>query len=113
MPEPNGTRTRSRVRGIVRDRLRENGFEVVPADGRGRVLHLISLSNIRLAAAMCWALSAMELVIIPARSARDRDRLRQQVLEQLHWNIYRIWSTDWFQNRRRGVSPFSRVAWED
>jgi very-short-patch-repair endonuclease len=33
-----------------------------------------------------------------ARSARDRDRLRQSVLEGLGWQIYRIWSTDWFRN---------------
>lgn len=33
-----------------------------------------------------------------SRTARDRDRLRQQVLESLGWNIYRIWSTDWFKN---------------
>jgi superfamily I DNA and/or RNA helicase/very-short-patch-repair endonuclease len=33
-----------------------------------------------------------------ARSARDRDRLRQQVLENIGWNIYRIWSTDWFRH---------------
>ena len=33
-----------------------------------------------------------------ARSARDRDRLRQQVLEGLGWKIHRIWSTDWFRN---------------
>ncbi len=33
-----------------------------------------------------------------ARSARDRDRLRQNVLEGLGWRIYRIWSTDWFHN---------------
>lgn len=32
-----------------------------------------------------------------ARSARDRDRLRQAVLEEHGWTIYRIWSTDWFQ----------------
>lgn len=31
-----------------------------------------------------------------ARSARDRDRLRQEVLEGLGWKIHRIWSTDWF-----------------
>jgi very-short-patch-repair endonuclease len=30
-------------------------------------------------------------------TARDRDRLRQEVLEDLQWNIYRIWSTDWFK----------------
>lgn len=34
-----------------------------------------------------------------AQSARDRDRLRQQVLEGLGWRIHRIWSTDWFRTR--------------
>jgi very-short-patch-repair endonuclease len=32
-----------------------------------------------------------------ARSARDRDRLRQAVLESLGWRIHRIWSTAWFR----------------
>jgi len=32
-----------------------------------------------------------------SRSARDRDRLRQQVLEDHGWIIHRIWSVDWFQ----------------
>jgi very-short-patch-repair endonuclease len=32
-----------------------------------------------------------------SRSARDRDRLRQAVLEEHGWTIHRIWSTDWFQ----------------
>lgn len=31
-----------------------------------------------------------------SRSARDRDRLRQAVLEDHGWIIHRIWSTDWF-----------------
>jgi very-short-patch-repair endonuclease len=31
-------------------------------------------------------------------SARDRDRLRQSVLEGLGWRFHRIWSTDWFRN---------------
>jgi hypothetical protein len=31
--------------------------------------------------------------------ARERDRLRQDVLEHLGWRFYRIWSTDWFYNR--------------
>ena len=33
-----------------------------------------------------------------AKSSRDRDRLRQQILESLGWRIHRIWSTDWFKN---------------
>ncbi len=36
-----------------------------------------------------------------ARSARDRDRLRQTVLEKRGWTIHRIWSTDWFHNPAR------------
>jgi len=33
-----------------------------------------------------------------AQTARDRDRLRQQVLEGLGWRILRIWSTDWMRD---------------
>jgi very-short-patch-repair endonuclease/RecA/RadA recombinase len=36
-----------------------------------------------------------------ARWARDRDRLRQDVLESLGWIIHRVWSTDWFRNPDR------------
>ena len=35
-----------------------------------------------------------------SRSARDRDRLRQEILERMGWKFYRIWSTDWFRNKR-------------
>jgi very-short-patch-repair endonuclease len=31
--------------------------------------------------------------------ARERDRLRQDVLENLGWRFLRIWSTDWFYRR--------------
>ena len=33
-----------------------------------------------------------------SKEARERDRLRQEILEQLGWTIYRIWSTDWFRD---------------
>lgn len=33
-----------------------------------------------------------------ARTARERDRLRQTVLEDMGWKIYRIWSTDWIKD---------------
>ncbi len=31
-------------------------------------------------------------------TARDRDKLRHLILEKLGWKIYRVWSTDWWQN---------------
>ena len=33
-----------------------------------------------------------------SRTARDRDRIRQSILEELGWRICRIWSTDWIRN---------------
>lgn len=37
------------------------------------------------------------------RSARDRDRLRQEILENQGWKIHRIWSTDWFKSRNAEI----------
>ena len=34
-----------------------------------------------------------------SRWARDRDRLREQVLTDHGWKLYRVWSTDWFQSQ--------------
>lgn len=36
-------------------------------------------------------------------TARDRDRLRQQQLENLGWRFCRIWSTDWFMRKEEEV----------
>ena len=41
--------------------------------------------------------------------ARERDRLRQDVLERLGWQFHRIWSTDWFYNRSAEVQRLRSV----
>jgi very-short-patch-repair endonuclease len=51
-------------------------------------------------------------------TARDRDRLRQQQLENLGWRFHRIWSTDWFVRKeeeiRRATKAFGdAVAFAD
>jgi very-short-patch-repair endonuclease len=43
-----------------------------------------------------------------AKSARDRDRLRQDILESLGWKIRRIWSTDWFKNPQAQLQSILR-----
>ena len=35
--------------------------------------------------------------------ARERDRLRQEILERLGWTFHRIWSTDWWNQREAEV----------
>ena len=39
-----------------------------------------------------------------SQSARDRDRLRQEVLENMGWTMERVWSTDWFRDPERELA---------
>ena len=53
-----------------------------------------------------WYLAAIECdgaSYHSASSVRDRDRIRQEILESLGWRgrIWRIWSTDWFRTPRQ------------
>lgn len=45
-----------------------------------------------------------------AASARDRDRLRQEILETHGWTIHRIWSTDWFQRAQQETERLLRAV---
>ena len=38
-----------------------------------------------------------------SHTARDRDRIRQTVLENLGWRVVRIWSTDWVRDPDRQI----------
>lgn len=43
-------------------------------------------------------------------TARDRDRLRQLVLEGLGWTLHRVWSTDWWNDPEREMEKLeSRI----
>jgi very-short-patch-repair endonuclease len=44
--------------------------------------------------------------------ARERDRLRQEILEMMGWRFHRIWSTDWFY-RGSEARRILRAALED
>ncbi len=43
------------------------------------------------------------------KSVRDRDRLRQEILEKKGWHIHRIWSTDWFKNREKEIDKLIKT----
>jgi very-short-patch-repair endonuclease len=47
-----------------------------------------------------------------SETARDRDRLRQQVLETRGWTIHRVWSTDWFKDRQGQIERLLRLIEE-
>lgn len=47
-----------------------------------------------------------------SKSARDRDRIRQEILEGMGWTIERIWSTDWFADADRALKPILQTLGE-
>ena len=47
-----------------------------------------------------------------SETARDRDRLRQQVLEARGWTIHRMWSTDWFKDRQGQIERLLQLIEE-
>lgn len=46
-------------------------------------------------------------------TARDRDRLREQVLRRLGWQIHRVWSTDWWIDADRAIATLHQKLTAD
>lgn len=44
-----------------------------------------------------------------SQTARDRDRLRQEVLEGLGWTLHRIWGPSWYRQRRHEQERIERA----
>lgn len=44
-----------------------------------------------------------------SKSARDRDRLREEIITSRGWKIHRIWSTQWFLNQQAEEQRLQRV----
>lgn len=80
--------------------LREAGYEVVPQVGVAGYFIDLAVRHPDRTGAFILGVECDGAMYHSARSVRDRDRLRQEILERLNWNIYRIWSTDWFRNPR-------------
>jgi hypothetical protein len=43
------------------------------------------------------------------RTARDRERLRGEVLQGLGWNMHRVWSKDWVEDRDREMRKIEEL----
>jgi very-short-patch-repair endonuclease len=82
----------------VLETLRTNGFEAVTQFGFAGYRIDIAVRHPTKPGTFLCGVECDGATYHSARSARERDRLRQEVLERLGWRIYRIWSTDWFRN---------------
>ncbi|MBT8461858.1 MAG: DUF2510 domain-containing protein, partial [Gemmatimonadetes bacterium] len=94
----------------VKRRLEAAGLNPIPQYGASRFRIDFALPDPDEPDRMVLAVEADGASYHSSPTARDRDRLRQQVLEKQGWRFHRIWSTDWFRDplkeTERVVSAF-------
>ncbi len=82
----------------VAQALRQRGLDCVPQMGVAGYRIDLAVRDPSRPGSYILGLECDGVAYHSCQTSRDRDRLRQQVLERLGWNIHRIWSTDWFLN---------------
>jgi very-short-patch-repair endonuclease len=84
----------------ILNELTQRGLNVVPQVGvAGYKIDLGVLDEASPGRFLC-GIECDGVAYHSSETARDRDRLRQQVLEARGWTIHRVWSTDWFKDRQ-------------
>lgn len=104
-----GGETDSDFEIFVADALRGGGYDVVYQVGVEKFR--IDL-GVRHASCPVGFIAGIECDGAPYHSGlsvRDRDHIRQTILENLGWNIYRVWSTDWFTDPARETAKL--LSW--
>ncbi|MFD8740738.1 DUF3320 domain-containing protein [Streptomyces sp. NPDC059618] len=79
--------------------LRGWGLQVQPQVGVAGYRIDIGLRHPLLPGAYALGIECDGAMYHSSRAARDRDRLREQVLNGLGWRLHRIWGTDWYRGR--------------
>ncbi|PCI39158.1 MAG: hypothetical protein COB53_03720 [Elusimicrobia bacterium] len=82
----------------VADELKRAGYEVQPQVGVAGFFLDIAVKDPHNGSQYICAVECDGATYHSAKSARDRDRLRQEILEGLGWKVLRVWSTDWFND---------------
>ncbi len=99
MPEPTGRGADSPFEEEVAYALRKLGYQVEHQIGSAGYFIDLGVKDPERPGRYLLGIECDGATYHSAQSARDRDRLRQQVLEGLGWRIHRIWSTDWFKRQ--------------
>lgn len=92
--------------------LKDCGFEAVPQVGVAGYFIDLAVTSTKNPNDFVLAIECDGATYHSSKSARDRDRLKQDVLETLGWDVYRIWSVDWYKNRENEISKLIKVVKE-
>jgi len=87
----------------VMNMLKLRGYEVTPQLGIAGYRIDIAVKHPDMPGSYLAAIECDGASYHSALSVRDRDRIRQEILESLGWRgrIWRVWSTDWFRTPRQ------------
>ena len=100
-PHPSGRDVDSPFQREVARRLKSLGYEVHQEVSSGGKFVDIGIVDPRRPGRYVIGIECDGATYHSSRYARDRDRLREDVLEGLGWTLHRIWSTDWFKSPER------------
>ncbi|MBF0182185.1 MAG: hypothetical protein HQM03_19385 [Magnetococcales bacterium] len=89
---------------FIKERLEAKGYEVVAQVGVAGFRIDLGVRHPEWPFGFLLGIECDGAAYHSGLSARDRDRLRQQILESLGWTIYRVWSTDWFRDQNRELA---------
>ncbi|ODS29711.1 MAG: hypothetical protein SCARUB_05186, partial [Candidatus Scalindua rubra] len=85
--------------------LQKHGYEVEPQVGVSKYVIDIGVIDSDNPGRYILGIECDGATYHSSFTARERDRLRQEVLERKYgWRIHRIWSRDWFHNPEREIS---------
>ncbi|MBB1492900.1 DUF4011 domain-containing protein [Paracoccus sp. MC1854] len=98
---PAGGQTESPFEDFVVSRIEAMGYEAVPQVGAAGYRIDIGVRHPDWPYGYLLGVECDGAAYHSSKSSRDRDRLRQEVLEGLGWHFHRIWSTDWFNDPAR------------
>ena len=93
-----GRGTDSDFEDWVKSELELHGYEVIPQVGVSGFFIDLGVKHKDYPHGYLAGVECDGATYHSSLSARDNDIVRQKVLEGYGWNIYRIWSTNWFKN---------------
>lgn len=93
-----GAASESPFESMVEDVLRAAGFSVDRQVGVAGYFIDLAVRHPRDAGRFAIGIECDGATYHSSRAARDRDRLRERILQDRGWKLYRVWSTDWFLN---------------
>ncbi len=97
---------------FVAEALKSKGYEVVPQVGVAGFYIDIAVKHASYPHGYLAGIECDGATYHSAKSARDRDALRQEILEGLGWKLYRIWSVDWFNNPKAELAKLIKFLKE-